>query len=282
MDEAERSRIFQILYDRRDEIADRWYRAIAWTGFTSSSAADMRQQLATLTEQVMAVLLTEPFERHQAQTIGRALAHIHYYAQPETLGRTQELLACQLVEELSAEQAILLQPHLAALLGALAVGFFSQARETILAEQEQMRTALLTERKRATDALLASEERYRWLVEHSPDAIGVYSDDRLVFINPAGVKLLGAISPEEVLGKPIVGFIHPDSLELVEERHQQMREMEAELPLVEEKIIRLDGTPVDVEVAAIPFTYQGKPAVQFVARAISRRRRAAQERHALE
>lgn len=278
MNEAERACILAVLRERRDVIAERWYRAVAWTGFTSSSAADMRQQLAALTERAIDVLFTEPFERHQAQAIGTALARLHYYIQPETLGRTHELLVSQFGEGLSLEQIALLQPHLAALLGALAVGFFSQARETILAEQEQIRNALLTERKRSMEALQASEERYRWLVERLPDAIGVYSEDRLVFINQAGARLIGATDPDQVIGRPIMEFVHPDSLDLVEEGRRIVEETETELPLIEKKIIRIDGSAVNVEVTAIPFTYQGRPAVQFVAHVAGGRRQGEHER----
>src|SRR5436309_1567851 len=49
MDATDRSEILHILQERRETIIDRWYRAIAWTGFTSLSAADMRQYLLGLT-----------------------------------------------------------------------------------------------------------------------------------------------------------------------------------------------------------------------------------------
>src|SRR5579864_7658274 len=48
------------------------------------------------------------------------------------------------------------------------------------------------QRKRAEEALLMSEERYRSLVELSPDALFVQVNDKIVFINTAGVKLTGA------------------------------------------------------------------------------------------
>lgn len=282
MDATERAQILHILHERRDTIAERWYRAIAWTGFTSLSAADMRQYLLGLADQILGVLSSEPFDRHEAQALGAALARLHYYAQAETLSRTLEVLSIQLIEGLSAQHALALQQDLAALLGGMSAGFFGQARDTILAEQEQIRNALFAERNRALDALRESEERYRWLVELSPDGIGVYSEDRLVYINTAGVRLVGAASADQLIGRPVIGFVHPEYLRLVEERRQQLLEADTEVPAVEEKFIRLDGSSIDVEVSAIPFTYQGKPAVQFVVRDISARKRAERERLALE
>src|SRR6478736_8917399 len=66
------------------------------------------------------------------------------------------------------------------------------------------------QRKRAEEALLVSEERYRSLVELSPDALFVQIDDKIVFINTAGVRLLGAHKARELIGRSPAGFVHPD------------------------------------------------------------------------
>ncbi len=123
------------------------------------------------------------------------------------------------------------------------------------------------------DALRESEERYRRLVEMSPDAIAVHIDGKFVYINPAAVRLLGAKNEGELLGKPILSVVHPDYRDLVLQRVKTMTTEGRDVPLIEEKFIRLDGETIDVEVAAIPFTYQGKPAVQVVCRDISERKR---------
>src|SRR3954471_16337810 len=58
-------------------------------------------------------------------------------------------------------------------------------------------------RKQAEEALQSSEERYRTLVEMSPDAFFVQSEEKIVFINSAGVKMFGAQRPEELIGRLI-------------------------------------------------------------------------------
>lgn len=118
-----------------------------------------------------------------------------------------------------------------------------------------------------------SEDRYRRLVELSFDAIAVYREGKLVYVNPRGVNLVGATSPEQLLGKPILDFIHPDSLEVAYLRLQQLQQGRG-VPLLEEKFVRLDGGSIEVESAAVPITYQGQPAVQTVIRDISERKRA--------
>jgi PAS domain S-box-containing protein len=118
-----------------------------------------------------------------------------------------------------------------------------------------------------------SEDRYRRLVELSFDAIIIHNEGKLVYVNPPGVKLLGATNATELIGKPTPEFTHPDSLEVAQWRAQQLREGKG-VPLLEEKLIRLDGTSIEVEVAAVPITYQGQPAVQTVIRDITERKRA--------
>lgn len=139
----------------------------------------------------------------------------------------------------------------------------------------------LTKRKKAEEALRESEERYRRLVELSFEAIAVHADGKFVYVNKRGAELLGAVSPEELIGQPILNIVHPDYLELVLARLQQTGKEGNGVPLVEEKFVRLDGAVIDVEVAAVPITYQGQPAVQTVVRDITPRKRAEAERERL-
>ncbi len=110
----------------------------------------------------------------------------------------------------------------------------------------------------------------------SPDLIGIQVDGRLVFINVAGAKLLGADGPEQLIGKPITDLIHPDYQGVAAQPVQETLEQDTSV-LSEEKWIRMDGTVIDVEVATILLVYQDKPAVQFIARDITQCTRVKQE-----
>ncbi|MBI2349646.1 MAG: PAS domain S-box protein, partial [Deltaproteobacteria bacterium] len=132
----------------------------------------------------------------------------------------------------------------------------------------------ITARKQAEQELRDSEERYRELVELSPDAIFLNHEGRFFFVNSAALELFGATSPDQLIGKPIMDVIHPDYRELVAERIRHMMERWEKTPLIEQKNIRLDGTEFDVEVTAAPLIYQGKPMVQVVARDVTERKRA--------
>jgi diguanylate cyclase (GGDEF)-like protein/PAS domain S-box-containing protein len=125
------------------------------------------------------------------------------------------------------------------------------------------------ERARVSRALRESEERYHCLVELSPDAIIVHADGEIVFVNGAGVKLLGADAGEQIVGRPIKEFVRHDRQDGVGVR---IYGDAGDAAFKEEKIVRVDGTEVCVEAAAVPFIYKHKPAVQVVARDISRRK----------
>lgn len=128
-------------------------------------------------------------------------------------------------------------------------------------------------RTKSENALRESEERYRQLINLSPDAVVVHTDQHFVFVNPAAIKLFGAKNKEELLGRHISDFVHQDFQNIVQHRVKKISEGEF-VPLIEEKFLRMDGTIVDVEAAAMPLTYRNKPSVQVVIRDITQRKAA--------
>ncbi|MEI2723397.1 MAG: PAS domain S-box protein [Verrucomicrobiota bacterium] len=135
----------------------------------------------------------------------------------------------------------------------------------------------ITERKRIAVTLQQSEERFRLLVEQSPDVIGIYQDTRLVFINATGVRLLGAQTPAELLGRKSEQMVHPDDFPDVKDRIQRRLAGETGVYPAEVRYLRLDGTTLLMEVSAAPITYEGQPAVQFIARDIGDRKRSEEQ-----
>lgn len=133
------------------------------------------------------------------------------------------------------------------------------------------------QRRKAEAALQSSEERYRSLVELSPDALFVQSDEKIVFINSAGTKLFGAKRPEQLIGKPLRELVHPDHWELVSQRLRQMREDDKPLPFLEQRMVRLDGQVLDVEMAAAPMIFVGKKAAQVMAHDVTQRKKSEAE-----
>ena len=129
----------------------------------------------------------------------------------------------------------------------------------------------VTGRRMAEAALRNSEDRYRRLVELSPFGVAVHTQGRLVFINQAGTRVLGASSPEELLGRPVLDFVHPDAREQVR-NHRRLLDDGRQIPPEEMRFVRLDGQTIDMEVAGMPFTHDDRPAVQVVFRDVTQRR----------
>lgn len=117
--------------------------------------------------------------------------------------------------------------------------------------------------------LKRSEERYRELVESAPIAIGIHCEGKVVYVNSFAVKLFGAKDEKELLGKPVLDLVFPSFRDLVIDRVHRATHHKEKLEAIEEKLVRLDGLELDVDVSAIPTEYQGKPAVEVVIRDIS-------------
>ncbi|MEB3103659.1 PAS domain S-box protein [Ferviditalea candida] len=135
----------------------------------------------------------------------------------------------------------------------------------------------ITESKLAEQKLRESEERYRQLVELSPEPIIVHSDYRIVFVNPAAVKLAGAADQAELIGKEIFGFIHPTDLDTLESKLQQLFKEGKPARNIQKKLVRLDGQMIDIEISALPLEYMGKRSVQLLCKDISEQKKAEEE-----
>jgi PAS domain S-box-containing protein len=126
----------------------------------------------------------------------------------------------------------------------------------------------ITREREAEAASRENRENFRRMVELSPDCIGVHVDETYVYVNQAFVQLLGAESEADIVGRNVFAFVAPESLEGVHERLGRLRTGES-VPYVREKFLRADGSPLDVEVAALPLRYGSRDAVQVIARDIS-------------
>lgn len=131
----------------------------------------------------------------------------------------------------------------------------------------------VTERKRAEQLLRQSEESYRRLIAFSPYAVLVIRGDRIVFANDQAFKLFGAVRANEILDKSLLDFIHPDHHAVVRERFHELLEGMQGVQVSEDKIIRLDGMSIDVEVSATQFTDEEEPAILVMLRDVSERKR---------
>lgn len=124
------------------------------------------------------------------------------------------------------------------------------------------------------EQLRDSEKRLLTTVDLSPDTIIIHRDSRIVFMNRAGVYLLGAANQDEIIGRDIKDFVHHDYIELVSERIDKMNRGNIHVPNIEIKLRRPDALIVDVEVASTPITYHEIPHIITIIRDITERKRA--------
>jgi PAS domain S-box-containing protein len=123
--------------------------------------------------------------------------------------------------------------------------------------------------------LCDSEEKYRTLIERANDVICIIQDGIIKMCNPRLPEFWGG-SIEEIIGKPISEFIHPDALTEVVDHYN--RRVAGEIPpsIYETILMRKDGSKSYVEVNAGIITYEGKNADLVIVRDINERKNATQ------
>ena len=124
--------------------------------------------------------------------------------------------------------------------------------------------------------LRQSEERYRHLVELSPDAIVVHCDGRLVYANEAAVRWIGAPSADALCGRSVFALVERASRREAVARLRQSMARGVPSGAAELVLRRDDGSTVRGEVAATVIEYEGRPATLVVVRDVTARRAAAE------
>ncbi len=131
----------------------------------------------------------------------------------------------------------------------------------------------ISDKKRIEHQQLETDKRYRDLVEQLPLGIVIYANRKLKFVNTAAAKIVGASNPKELIGMDVMRFVHPDSLNEIIKRGEEILRGESTLRK-ELKFLRLDGTTIEVESSGHPYQYEGEPAGQIIFTDITERKRA--------
>lgn len=131
----------------------------------------------------------------------------------------------------------------------------------------------ITERKLIQLALKQSEQRYRTLIEWTPEAILVHRNTRILYANPAAVRLFAAPDAASLLRHTTTELIDPSYLDSQLARMQRIHHGEQVLPLAESRFVRLDGQSIDVEVQGTAIEFDGESAIHVSVRDITERKR---------
>jgi PAS domain S-box-containing protein len=132
----------------------------------------------------------------------------------------------------------------------------------------------INERKAAEKALRENEEKYRNLVEHSLEGIGIARGNRVIFANETLVKIFGYDSAEELMRVPLLDLVAPGSRELIQDRWRR-KERGEDLPgRFEYRILRKNGEVRDLEISTSAIELDGEPCTQSTFRDVTDRKRA--------
>ncbi|MDP1945990.1 MAG: PAS domain S-box protein [Nitrospirota bacterium] len=144
--------------------------------------------------------------------------------------------------------------------------------------------AYMIQRARANQALRLSEERYRSLVDNAPIGIFVNEAGRFTYVNREMQRILRATHADQLIGMPVLDRIASEFHQIVQARIQQLMEKGQPVPSMDEQLLRLDGSRIDVAVTAIPTIFNGTTVMQVLVLDITERKQAEEalrEKHAL-
>lgn len=118
-----------------------------------------------------------------------------------------------------------------------------------------------------------SIKHYQFFFDLSQDGLAIHSEGKILRANDTLIRMLGYDSIEEVIGKPVLQFVHPRSQGVVRERIQKMSQEGMVVGAIEEEFIRKDGSTLFVEVTATAFFENEVQYFQVVVKNINFRKR---------
>lgn len=130
----------------------------------------------------------------------------------------------------------------------------------------------LSELSAANEAVVASENRYRFLFESSADGFFMIDDSgKFMQVNEAGCEKLG-YTREEIIGQPVTKIVAPEVIGTSENRVEQVaREKDLTFESVH---MKKDGTRIPVEVRSKAVVFGGRPVFLSTARDLTERKKA--------
>jgi PAS domain S-box-containing protein len=130
----------------------------------------------------------------------------------------------------------------------------------------------IRERRKTEVALCQSESMFRKLIETAPEAVAVVRDNRLVYVNPNFLRLLGYDRYEDVVAMAAFDLVHPDDRRSILEGRPPQPSLEHRPPPEEFRMIKKGGDLVSVESSWLIIDFEGKPATLSFIRDVTERK----------
>ncbi|MEV8439100.1 EAL domain-containing protein [Actinosynnema sp. NPDC051121] len=233
---------------RRQDIAREWMRAVYPTAYVPMSPVEIELFLLDLVDVIADAVQAEPFAVEPVDAVGHRLVQAHFTG-PETLQRTVGVLGHALLFSPELSDVPRLAEKVVAILGSVSTGFATAMRLDALAQQEEVKRALMTAKLRAERVLKVSEARFREVFDSSAFGIAITDlDGRCVEVNAALAEMIGR-DRGELTGRRLVELFDPADADALLRTYQAVGEGRAARRREQRRLLREDGEPVWVHLA---------------------------------
>lgn len=146
-----------------------------------------------------------------------------------------------------------------------------RSNHALLPDGKIIRRGIIEDISQRLQSLQENEVRYQSLVEMLPIGILIYAQGKIEYVNSNAMQCFGACQIKELIGTDFLHLIQASSLETLSHNLQNAINGES-TPMAEQKLVRLDGKELIVELSASPILYRNEPAAQIVFRDITSRK----------
>ena len=130
----------------------------------------------------------------------------------------------------------------------------------------------ISDQRAARDRLARSEARFRTVTEHLPQAVGVFREGRIAYVNAACKRLLGAAGGGDLIGRSPLDFVHPDERDDAALRIDGAPEGGA-TSATDRRMVTMDGREIVVRVVTLPIEYDGQQALMSILHDVTEQQR---------
>lgn len=145
----------------------------------------------------------------------------------------------------------------------------------LLEHQRNLETIIQARTKEIGDinALLRqSEAQHRQIIEVSPDAYFVFAQNKILYANPAAVRLFGDKYSKEIDILKLKDLVESEKYSDIKQLVQKAGESNLPVQLGEITITKDDDKPLTVDVTVVPVIFEGEKAHQYIVRDVTRRK----------
>src|SRR5216683_1094072 len=225
---------------RPDRLAAAWASALAGTSHVPMSPAEARDLLKGLARSLIAAVTGTPFQPQRASAVGPALVDAHFVG-TEALGRSLSVMNLHMLQALGPVRPTDSGERLRAVEEVVTAGYVRALRDRTLAEQESIRRAEIDARRRAEEALRASETRFRAVFTEAGTGIGLADmEGRVVEANPAFASMLG-YTMDEFCALNVSEFFLPEDAQGAWESYTALRRGDVECVRLQKRYRCKDG-----------------------------------------